>query len=310
MSAAPPDFLIDLGDTFMTDKRRGDFKQAFPQYIAQRYYFGLIGRTTPVFLALGNHDGEGGSRNGGGMSAWSIANRKNYFPNPEPDSFFTGDATRDPVSGMLEDYYAWTWGDGLFVVLDPYWPTKGGRGQEDDNWYWTLGNEQYRWLKKTLEASSARFKFVFLHHPTGSKSQPIRGGIEAAKYNEWGGLNPDGSDGFRQHRPDWGKPVHQVLVDNKVAAVFHGHDHMYVKEELDGIVYQLVPQPGNPRTGQPGHTDEYGYTHGGLVAGSGYVRVALGPRDAKVEFVRTTAAGSEVADSYSIIAPAKSKLSR
>lgn len=125
-----------------------------------------------------------------------------------------------------------------------------------------------------------------------------------------GGLNPDGSDGFRQHRPDWGKPVHQVLVDNKVAAVFHGHDHMYVKEELDGIVYQLVPQPGNPRTGQPGHTDEYGYTHGGLVAGSGYVRVALGPRDAKVEFVRTTAAGSEVADSYSIIAPAKSKLSR
>ena len=249
MSAAAPDFLIDLGDTFMTDKRRTNFKLAFPQYLAQRYYFGLIGRSAPVFLALGNHDGEGGSRNGGAMSAWSIANRKKYFLNPEPDSFFTGNATPDPVSGLLEDYYAWTWGDALLVVLDPYWPTKGGRGQEGDNWYWTLGNEQYRWLRKTLASSHARFKFVFLHHPTGSKSQPIRGGIEAAKYNEWGGLNPDGSDGFRQHRPDWDKTIHQVLVENKVAAVFHGHDHMYVKEEMDGVIYQEVPQPGNPRLG-------------------------------------------------------------
>ena len=306
MSAAAPDFLIDLGDTFMTDKRRTDFKQAFPQYLAQRYYFGLIGRSAPVFLALGNHDGEGGSRNSGGMSAWSIANRKRYFPNPEADGFFSGNAMPDPVSGMLEDYYAFAWGDALLVVLDPYWPTKGGRGQPDDNWYWTLGNEQYRWLKKTLESSRARFKFVFLHHPTGSKSQPIRGGIEAAKYNEWGGLNPDGSDGFRQHRPDWDKPIQKLLVENKVAAVFHGHDHMYVREELDGIVYQLVPQPGNPRTGGPGHKGEYGYTHGGVVGGSGYVRVSVGPRDAKVEFMRTTGTGSEVADSYSIATPAKS----
>ena len=112
MAAAAPDFLVDLGDTFMTDKRRDDYKQAFPQYLAQRYYFGLIGRTAPVFLALGNHDGEGGSRAGGGMAAWSLANRKLYFPNPEPDGFFTGNA-------KLEDYYAWTWGDALFVVLDP-----------------------------------------------------------------------------------------------------------------------------------------------------------------------------------------------
>ena len=162
--------------------RRTDFKQARPQYIAQRYYFGLIGRSAPVFLALGNHDGEGGSPD---MSAWSIALRKRYFPNPAADGFFSCN------NGKLENYYAWTWGDALFVVLDPYWPTGGRRGQRDDNWYWTLGTEQYRWLKKTLETADARFKFVFIHHPTGSKSQPIRGGIEAAKYNEWGGLNPE-----------------------------------------------------------------------------------------------------------------------
>ena len=31
---------------------------------------------------------------------------------------------------------------------------------------------------------------------------------------------------------------------------------------------------------------------------SGYIRVSVGPREAKVEFMRTVAAGSEVADSY------------
>ena len=62
-----------------------------------------------------------------------------------------------------------------------------------------------------------------------------------------------------------------------------------------------TPQPGNPRAGQPRTTDEYGYTHGGVVGGSGYLRVSLGPREAKVEFVRTTATGSEIADFYAIL---------
>ena len=40
------DFHIDLGDTFMTDKYRRNYKAAFNQYIAQRYYFGLIAGAT------------------------------------------------------------------------------------------------------------------------------------------------------------------------------------------------------------------------------------------------------------------------
>ena len=28
--------------------------------------------------------------------------------------------------------------------------------------------------------------------------------------------------------------------------VFHGHDHLYARQDLDGIVYQEVPQPGTP----------------------------------------------------------------
>ena len=35
-----------------------------------------------------------------------------------------------------------------------------------------------------------------------------------------------------------------MLVDNGVNVVFHGHDHVYVKEvHRDGIIYQAVAQP-------------------------------------------------------------------
>ena len=52
------DFLVDLGDTWMTDKYRIDYKASLKQYIAQRYYFGTVCNSSSLFLTLGNHDGE------------------------------------------------------------------------------------------------------------------------------------------------------------------------------------------------------------------------------------------------------------
>ena len=54
-----PDFVIDMGDTFMTDKYK-PYTAAVPQYLAQRYFMGQLGM--PLFLVLGNHDGEGAPR--------------------------------------------------------------------------------------------------------------------------------------------------------------------------------------------------------------------------------------------------------
>ena len=53
--ADKPDFHVDLGDTFMTDKYP-KYQDALPQFIAQRYYFGRIGTGAAVFLVPGNHD--------------------------------------------------------------------------------------------------------------------------------------------------------------------------------------------------------------------------------------------------------------
>ena len=288
--ADKPDFHFELGDTFMTDKY-ASYQDAAKQYLAQRYYFGLLCHSAPLFFALGNHDGERGrSLNGtaNNMTVWSATMRKRYLPNPQPDAFYSGNATPQPFVGLLQDYYAWEWGDALFVVLDPFWFTKD-RGN-DDNWARTLGDEQYQWLRKTLAGSKAKFKFVFLHHLVGGIDRSARGGIAAAKLYEWGGQNADGSDGFEQHRPNravWEMPIHQLLVKHKVSAVFHGHDHLFAKEELDGIVYQEVPQPGHPRYDSPRNAAEYGYTSGEIQGSAGHLRVTVAKDKAKVDYVRS-----------------------
>jgi len=50
--------LVDLGDTWMTDKHHPDYTSALNQYQAQRYYFGTLCKSSSLFLTLGNHDGE------------------------------------------------------------------------------------------------------------------------------------------------------------------------------------------------------------------------------------------------------------
>jgi hypothetical protein len=283
-----PDFLIDLGDTFMTGKiaKRED---AARQYVAQRYYFGLIGRSAPVFLTIGNHDGEEANQTGAceadGLAVWSCRQRQRYFSNPVPDAFYRGNAKAQPYAGLQQDYYAWEWGDALFVVLDPYWYSRATRGGKDP-WSMTLGKAQYDWLAQTLRQSKARYKFVFIHQLVGGLDKNGRGGQEAVPLFEWGGHELNGKDTFAANRPGWENPIHQLLVETGVTAVFHGHDHFYAKQEVDGIVYQLVPQPAghNFRNSQAA---EYGYVKGEFIPSSGCLSIAVTPQTATVSYPRS-----------------------
>ena len=309
--ADAPDFHMDLGDTFMTDKRRGDFHQTTAQYEAQRWYFGQLCADTPLFMVLGNHDGESGSAGtrADDMGPWSFTMRTERFPAPvigvAPASadrgMYSGRTTMS--DGRGSNYYSFNWGDALIVVLDPFWPTTeragggGGGGDKaaakkleptDQSWSRTLGRAQYDWLANTLSTSKAKYKFVFIHHLVGGLGgQESRGGVESAPFFEWGGENADGTPGFASHRPDWLMPIHDLLVKNGVSAVFHGHDHVYVHSELDGVTYQCVPQPGNALGGTRS-ADEYGYASGTILGSPGHVRVRVTPDAATVDFIRAS----------------------
>jgi hypothetical protein len=289
-----PDFHINLGDTFMTEKVKSQtYAEAESTFTDMRPYFGILGLDAPLYLVNGNHEGELGWLLAHGtekdLPVWSTQLRQLYYPNPTPNDFYSGSSTPDSTLGSVRNgYYTWTWGDAQFIVLDPFWYTINKPKPDDlnNNWGWTLGKDQYDWLKTTLDNSSSKFKFVFIHNLVGGNDKDARGGIEAVPYFEWGGNNADGTYGFDQMRPGWGKPIHQLLVENHVSAVFHGHDHVFVKQDLDGIVYQEVPQPSTTHYNNISLAADYGYTHGDVLGSSGHLRVTVTPGQITVEYVR------------------------
>ena len=268
--AAAPAFLMDLGDIFMVDKLQDKSEANIRgRFELMKGYYAKLGNV-PLKITLGNHDGELG---------YSKFNTKNYRREYFPEQ--TGELA----------YFAFTGPDQLHVVLDPF--TYTVENPKDDGWQWTLGKTQYDWLVKTLQESTALHKFIYIHHLLVGNAQS-RGGVEIAHLNEWGGKSNDGSYGFDQFRPGWGKPIHQLLLENKVGFVFKGHDHLYVKQELDGIIYQTLPQPSHP--GDKIDVKQYGYLSGKGVGGSGFLKVRTEGSTAFVDFIKHDGA---VADSYS-----------
>lgn len=123
--AKKPDFLIDLGDDFMVDKLAVKSpSEITKRTIYNRPFFNEVCHTVPLYIVLGNHEGEAGYfLNGTANSVPVMATntRKLYYPNPVPNEFYSGNETSETFVGLRENYYSWEWGNALFVVLDPYW---------------------------------------------------------------------------------------------------------------------------------------------------------------------------------------------
>ena len=287
-----PDFMIDLGDFLMTDKLK-NAQNVIPQdtipYRCKllRSYYESSTHSVPLFIALGNHEGESGWNLNGtanNIAVWGTKERQKYFLNPVPDGFYTGDTTQFPFVGKRGAYYAWTWGSALFIVLDPYWST-APKPDSLHGWRWTLGQTQYNWLKTTLENSNATFKFVFAHQLVGGDPDG-RGGVEFANRYEWGGDNLDGTPGFAANRPGWYKPIKDLFKEHKVNIFFHGHDHFFGKQKLDCLVYQETPQPSHPNFSNVNYATTYGYLSGQILPQSGHLRVNVSPTGVQVDYVR------------------------
>ena len=322
-----PDLYFMLGDDFSISGQlpnffqgdRSTLTQSFVDdvYINQRRFLGLMAKSTALFPVNGNHEEARRSLLGTPLHDVAIfagRARNRYFPVPTPDEFYSGNPEPVPGIGLLGDYFAFEWGDALFVSLDPYWHSTrvtegiGGMGagmgsdppREEivDEWnaltrpngnLWdaTIGDAQYEWLKTTLEESNAEYKFVFTHHVLGTG----RGGIERATKYEWGGYTNDGEWEFDTQRPNWELPIHQLMVENGVTIFFQAHDHIFVHQELDGIVYQSVPNPADDTyTGR----NKNAYLSGDILDSSGYLNVTVSPEDVKVDYIRSYLPKDEV----------------
>jgi hypothetical protein len=311
IAAQLPDFHILMGDDFSIDPLIGK-GQATQQnvekiYKTHRDWLTIPGSTTSIFLVNGNHEQaaayllDGTSTNPAVLAGNA---RNKFYPLPAPNSFYSGNQEEIPAVGLPRDYYSWTWGDALFVTLDPYWhssaavdnvagdekggeaPATGGGGKGGgksggkgarDLWKVGIGDTQYQWLKKVLEESNAKYKFVFAHHVLGTG----RGGVEVSTTYEWGGVDPKGETTFAKERPNWELPIHDLMVKNKVSIFFQGHDHIFVTQERDGLIYQSMPNPADDTFS---YFNDAAYKSGTKAPNTGHVRVTIEPEAATVEY--------------------------
>jgi hypothetical protein len=282
----------------------------------RQQYLGIMANATSLFLVNGNHE-QAHLANVGGIfnnaAVWAADGRLKYYPLPGAGAFYSVDTdtmtavngypTISASDGLLRDYYAFTWGDALFVTIDPYWHApdepesslyNGDKSTSSDIWNATMGDAQYEWLKQTLESSTARWKFIFTHHINGTG----RGGAACVGDGEWGASLSE----LQTYHPTWTKPIHQLLADTKVTVFFQGHDHMFSREVVDGVVYQEVPNPGDNSyfaynctayapssitwTGPSGY-GVYDPTYSVKMPNTGYLDVTVSPSAVHVDYVRT-----------------------
>lgn len=96
---------------------------------------------------------------------------------------------------------------------------------------------------------------------------------------------------FDRRRPNWELPIHQIMVENGVTIFFQGHDHLFVHQELDGIVYQSVPNPAGDTYAA---RNRNAYLSGDILDPSGYLNVTGSPDEIEVKYIRSYLPEDEV----------------
>jgi len=278
------DFYVLLGDDFGTSVEASAQADLDAGYRRQRRFLAPLAASTPLYLVAGSEDGLlrallDGTQDNPAVRAADA--RARFFPLPVPDGYYTGDEQAVAPVGLLRDYYAWTWGDALLVVVDPgWWSSSGG-----DSWNLTLGDTQYQWLRRTLEGSTARYKFIFTHQVPRASA----GGVGLAGGFEWGGQEAAGQT-FRARRPGWPEPIHTLLARTGVSIVFTGHEGRFASEDVDGVRYQSVPSPSAHVESTDTVVGDAAEARG---VGPGHLRVSVSSDGARVDYVRAVLPSDE-----------------
>jgi 3',5'-cyclic-AMP phosphodiesterase len=116
-------------------------------------------------------------------------------------------------------YYSFDAGGSLFVVLDSKLPGENKK----------ITDEQYKWLQKVLSNPDYKHKFAFVHHPLF----PEKGR----------GHHYEGSlDKYPKERDR----LQSLFVKHNVDIVFQGHEHIYLRKTVDGVMHIITGGGGAP----------------------------------------------------------------
>ena len=190
----------------------------------------------PLFLAMGNHDGEQSWGNAKGDCRYmrnspsvgdthvsSEAARFAMLPNPA--NTYEGHS-----SGA---YYSFVWGDAEIFVLDPHKfgvfgdgaPFDGSHSFPEDAGDWTLGSEQLAWLAASLRSSDRKWKLLISHH--------LLGGITGENCYHYGRGSVNATDTGNAKGTFLGEQaeIQSLMEETGAQAFLLGHDHVALAAE-------------------------------------------------------------------------------
>lgn len=327
----PFDFMIDLGDSPYLNWAETE-SELRDLYFNYRDIMAPITRAMPAYLVLGNHEQEAGFYQRGtdapdpprprnGLSAeqyhqkWASKARLLCIPNPRGDTYPEGgegapgyDSLDDWLGeegpwnegsprGNLQNFYAWTWGDALFIVLDPYrYTLVGSITRPNCISQWTLGPTQLQWLEDVLANSTATWKFLFSHHQVGGGLIDAQGcsileGGASPAYGRGSAVEADRTGAEQAF-------IHNLMLQHGAQFFVYGHDHVFCHSVKDGINYLCTGRPPhlNHWWHQSGMLNSYGSILDpgqstpwidALYAVLGYAKFNVTPNRVTLQWIRT-----------------------
>ena len=267
------EFVLDLGDNVAwrgsREYAQTDSSGAFAAYVQYRRQIGPLSLNAPHFAVIGNWGGESGKFPEKNIQLVGAV-RRALLPGPNHLTYPQGGSEG-------EDYYAFSWGDALYILLNiqtyskPSNPKALASLMSDVNRIeeWTLGEKQMAWFETTLRRATERYRFVCMHHPAGGKAGDA--------------LNTEyGRGGARAWNTGEQMKIHALMKKHKVQIFFYGHDHVFVDDVVEGIHYTLPGSCGAPWKFTKAET---GYER--FWPDSGHAQLDVTPEKATVTFVNT-----------------------
>lgn len=197
------DFALELGDNFYASGVTSADDAQFQQKFEVPY------RTldVPVWVTLGNHDNSRGPGEGSQNARGDYQVDYHYLAGRASEKW-----------RMPSRYYSFRAGDGLaeFYSLDSN-PLTAIVADPDPAWnYLTYGEAQRQWLTDAIQASPARWKIAFSHHPYVSNGLHGNAG-------SFDGQNPS-QPGTSNGKP-WKDLLDATVCALSVDLMIAGHDH-------------------------------------------------------------------------------------
>lgn len=211
--------------------------------------------------------------------AYDLDYRNVYILGIDPEDPYV--STFDPYAinrSPLENYYAWTWADTLFVVLDFYRYTEPGDPTNSGGTHYRsgpvliLGIAQTLWLQEVLANSKESSKVIFIRNIPG---EAINDTGNVAATGEWigsgsganinktsgvDGLHPyqDTSDTLEESPAEIF--LHNLFKQHNVTVVVKGRDHKFCHVINDEVNYVTGTTVCANQYESDGIRNSYGHT--------------------------------------------------